>query len=61
MDTLEDRNLLPRLEVQIIVNGEEHHEVEEEGDGREEVPDVVVVIEVEQLTLWWERVRGDKI
>ena len=52
---LKDRNLLPGLEMQVIVDGEEHHEVQEEGSCREEMPNVVVVIEVEQLTLKVER------
>ena len=52
---LKDRNLLPGLEMQVIVDGEEHHEVQEEGSCREEMPNVVVVIEVEQLTLEVER------
>ena len=51
LGTLEHRNPLPRLEVQIVVDGEEHHEVEEEGGSGEEVPDVVIVIKVEQLAL----------
>ena len=55
--TLEDRNFLPRLEMQVIVNGEKHHEVQEERSGRQEMPDVMVVIKVEQLTLEEER-RG---
>ena len=53
--TLEDRNFLPRLEMQVIVNGEKHHEVQEERGGRQEMPDVMVVIKVEQLTLEGER------
>ena len=44
---LEDRNLLPGLEMQVIVDGEQHHEVQEEGGGRQEVPDVVLVVKVE--------------
>ena len=52
---LEHRDLLTRLEMEIIVDGEQHHEVQEEGSCREEMPNVVVVIEVEQLTLEVER------
>ena len=37
--------------MEIIVDGEQHHEVQEERGGGEEVPDVVVVVEVEQLAL----------
>ena len=48
---LEHRDLLTRLEMEIIVDGEQHHEVQEERGGGEEVPDVVVVVEVEQLAL----------
>ena len=48
---LEHRNLLTRLEMEIIVDGEQHHEVQEERGGGEKVPDVVVVVEVEQLAL----------
>ena len=44
---LEDWNLLPGLEMQVIVDGEEHHEVQEEGGGRQKVPDVMVVVKVE--------------
>ena len=44
---LKDRNLLPGLEMQVIVDGEEHHEVQEEGGGRQKVPDVMVVVKVE--------------
>ena len=36
---------------QVIVQGEEDHEGQEEAEGGEEVPDVVVVVEVEQLAL----------
>ena len=52
---LEDRNLLPGLEMQVVVNGEKHHEVQEERGGRQEMPDVMVVVKVEQLTLEEER------
>ena len=30
---LEDRDLLPGLEMQVVVNGEKHHEVQEERGG----------------------------
>ena len=52
---LEDRDLLPGLEMQVVVNGEKHHEVQEERGGRQEMPDVMVVVKVEQLTLEEER------
>ena len=52
---LEDGDLLPRLEMQVIVNGEKHHEVQEERGSRQEMPDVMVVVKVEQLTLEEER------
>ena len=52
---LEDRDLLPGLEMQVVVNGEKHHEVQEERGGWQEVPDVMVVVKVEQLTLEEER------
>ena len=48
---LEDRDLLPGLEMQVVVNGEKHHEVQEERGGWQEMPDVMVVVKVEQLTL----------
>ena len=44
---LKDWNLLPGLEMQVIVDGEEHHEVEEEGGGRQKVPDVMLVVKME--------------
>ena len=43
-----DRYLVPRRLREVIVDGEENHEAEEEAPRREEVPDVVVVVEVEQ-------------
>ena len=48
---LEDWNLLPGFEMQVVIDGEQHHEVQEEGGGRQKVPDVMVVVKVEQLTL----------
>ena len=48
---LEDRNFLPWFLCQIIIQCEQYHEGEEQAGGRQEVPDVVVVIEVEQLAL----------
>ena len=44
---LEDWNLLPGFEMQVVIDGEQHHEVQEEGGGRQEVPDVVLVVKVE--------------
>ena len=43
-----DRDLVPRRLREVVVDGEEDHEAEEEAPRREEVPDVVVVVEVEQ-------------
>ena len=47
----EDMNLFSGRVNQVIVQGEEDHEGQEEAKGGEEVPDVVVVVEVEQLAL----------
>ena len=47
----EDRDLVPLDIVQVVVEREQDHEGEEEADGRQEVPDVVVVVEVQQLAL----------
>ena len=52
---LEDWNLLPGFEMQVVIDGEQHHEVQEEGGGRQKVPDVMVVVKVEQLALEEER------
>ena len=46
-----DWNLLPGHRHQVVIQGEEEHVVEEEAGGRQEVPDVVVVVEPEELTL----------
>ena len=37
--------------MEVIVEGQQDHEGEEQADGRQEVPNVVVVVEVEQLAL----------
>ena len=39
---------VPRRFRDVVVDGEEYHEAEEEAARREEVPDVVVVVKVEQ-------------
>jgi len=47
--TLKDRNFFSRNIDQVIVEGEENHEGEEEAGRGQKVPDVVVVVEVEEL------------
>ena len=45
-----DWYLVPRRLREVVVDGEEDHEAEEEAARGEKVPDVVVVVEVEQPT-----------
>jgi hypothetical protein len=47
--TLKDRNFFSRNIDQVIVEGEENHEGEEEAGRGQKVPDVVFVVEVEEL------------
>ena len=58
--TSEDWNEVSWLLSKIVVQSEENHEGEEEAGGRQEVPDVVIVVEVEQFALRVEVARGGR-
>ena len=58
--TSEDWNEVSWLLSKIVVQSEENHEGEEEAGGRQEVPDVVIVVEVEQFALRVEVARGSR-
>lgn len=47
----EDGDLVSANHIQVIIQGQQHQEGEEQGCRREEVPDVVIIKEVQQHTL----------
>lgn len=47
----EDRNLVSADHIKVVIQSQQHQEREKQGSSREEVPDVMVIKEIQQDTL----------